>query len=199
MPVITWNRAISIKLSLICLVILCLGCRNSRLEIVTIEAFETFVQESGYVTDAEKFGWTIVQHDVSNFEIRDSLFWYNAYDSLVEKNLLPVTQVSYNDALAYANWSGTILPDYKTYWKLTEGISGIINKATTSILPVDQCHIIGNTWELTSPDTYGRIRLAGGSYLCNDNSCNGTAPNRELYIDPMTANSHIGFAVISRE
>ena len=57
-------------------------------------------------------------------------------------------------------------------------------------------HIIGNVWEITEIEENGSVRLAGGSYLCDENTCNGTDPKRELYIDKITGNSHIGFCII---
>lgn len=190
------KNKLSLLINLIILTTFFSACKKESLQIVSYEDFAKFINETDYITDAEKFGWSIVQKDVVNFEIVDSVNWRNAYDNIdIHKNL-PVIQVSYNDAKAYADWSNTKIPTYEAYWELTAAAEGQINSGSLQILPIDQCHIIGNTWEITQPDGYGRIRIAGGSYLCNKNTCNGTSPKRKLHIDSITGNSHIGFAII---
>lgn len=172
------------------------SCSEPSLHIVTVGEFQKFVEETGYVTDAEKFNWSVVQNDVLHFDILYGIDWRcpNGLQSALQND--PVLQVSYNDALAFAQWTNTKLPSYETYWDIVQNDTRPINKGTTEIMHLSQVNIIGNTWELTTPDQWGRIRLAGGSYLCDDNTCNGTDRNRELYVDPTTGNSHIGFAII---
>ncbi|NJL12381.1 MAG: hypothetical protein HC913_04865 [Microscillaceae bacterium] len=44
-----------------------LGCAfhsERAIEVVTYAQFEEFVSQTAYVTDAEKYGWSIVQTDV---------------------------------------------------------------------------------------------------------------------------------------
>ena len=51
-------------------------------------------------------------------------------------------------------------------------------------------------WDITLTENIkGEIRLAGGSYLCSPSTCHGTQPDRELFVDKETANTHISFAV----
>ena len=159
---------------------------------------QNLFQETRYETDAEKFGWTIVQKDVFNFEVVYGGNWKcpDGINSAIEDN--PVTQVSYNDALAFAEWSNTTIPTYKAYWHFAEADHRPINSNGTQIFPEGHTNVVGNVWEITRPDSLGQIRLAGGSYLCRKNMCNGTSPNRTLYVDAQTGNSHIGFAVIAR-
>lgn len=175
---------------------LLIGCSRERLSIVTVKQFATFVDETGYITDAEKFKWSFEQVSVDSFRVVNNATWRNAYSGRSNTDNYPVVQISYNDAKAYAEWSNVSLPDYNKYWELVKEGEGVINKGTTQILSVDECHIIGNTWEITSTKKKGQVRLAGGSYLCNSNTCNGTSPDRKLYVDEFTGNSHIGFAVI---
>ena len=77
---------------------------NIELHVVSYEEFETFVNATGYVTDAEKYGWSFVQKDVYNFEVVEGATWRKPDgENTPFSKQLPVTQVSYNDAIAYCN------------------------------------------------------------------------------------------------
>ena len=151
---------------------------------------------TSYTTDAEKFGWSIVQKTVYDFTTENGATWKtpNGIDSA--KNNFPVTQVSYNDAIAYCKWAKCRLPSYKEYWDIVQHDNRTINENAPSILPIKETNIIGNVWDITlTENTAAEIRLAGGSYFCNPYSCNGTSPNRKLFVDKTTGNIHIGFSV----
>lgn len=81
------------------------------MHVVSYEEFETFVNATRYVTDSEKYGWSFVQKDVYNFEVVEGATWRkpNGKNTPSSKQL-PVTQVSYNDAIAYCEWSDSRLP-----------------------------------------------------------------------------------------
>ena len=49
--------------------VFCTTDNQYNLRSVTVEEFREFVEDSDYVTDAEKYGWSIVQKDVYNYEI----------------------------------------------------------------------------------------------------------------------------------
>lgn len=169
-----------------------------RLEVVTHAQFEQFVQQTDYQTDAEKFGWSIVNQDVFNFEVVEGANWkkpdgVNAPSS----QRVPVTQVSYNDALAYCEWVGARLPSYPEYWeyiKMDKRL--VITNYNGPITEVDAVNILGNVWEITSTSNGDQIRLAGGSLFCAPQTCHGTTKDRVLYVDKQTGNIHIGFAVL---
>ena len=92
---------------------------NIELHVVSYEEFETFVNATGYVTDAEKYGWSFVQQDVYNFEIVEGANCRKPNgEHTPSSKYLPVTQVSYNDAIAYCEWSNTKVPNYEEYWEL---------------------------------------------------------------------------------
>ena len=55
---------------------------NIELHVVSYEEFETFVNATGYVTDAEKYGWSFVQKDVFNFEVVEGANWRNQTESI---------------------------------------------------------------------------------------------------------------------
>lgn len=174
------------------------GCRDKETLIaVSVEDFDAFVEETGYITDSEKFGWSIVQEDVFNFRTEEGATWKvpNSIDSA--KTNFQVTQVSFNDAIAYCNWSNSRLPSYEEYWKLTEKDQRPINQNSNAILPLEKTNHVGNVWEITTTEDHlGQIRLAGGSYLCNPYTCNGTSSDRRLFVDKTTGNIHISFSVI---
>jgi len=177
---------------------LALGCQKSiLLEPVSVADFSKFISETAYITDAEKFGWSIIQEDVYNFRVDSFLTWQipNGVDSA--RLDFPVTQVSFNDAIAYCKWANARLPSYDEFWKLTKNDRRVINQDSYKIVPINQTNVIGNVWDITTTEnSNGFIRLAGGSFLCNPNSCNGTHPSRSLFVDKMTGNIHIGFSVI---
>lgn len=177
--------------------LLFIECTRPQLHPVTVAEFSAFIDATDYVTEAEQYGWSILQLDVMRYDTSSGLYWKLPDGKRLARDGEPVTQVSYNDAIAYCTWSGTSLPTYDEYWAMIEHDHRPIVFDTDSILPVSSCNIRGNVWELTSStDTYGNIRLAGGSLFCNPNTCNGTNPDRRLFVDPTTANVHIGFAVV---
>lgn len=97
---------------------------------VTNDEFNQFVRETGYITDAERFGWSFVFWSLIPEGRFSSLvadtaaaapWWckvYGAYwkmpegpgSDLNERNDHPVVHVSHRDAEAYAAWAGKQLP-----------------------------------------------------------------------------------------
>ena len=82
--------------------------------LVTVEDFRNFVNESNYITEAEIFGNAIVYDDsVGNWELIDGANWEHPLGKLkpIVLDNHPVTQVSWNDALAYCNFCDKTLPN----------------------------------------------------------------------------------------
>jgi sulfatase modifying factor 1 len=92
--------------------------------------FARFVEATGYVTDAERFGWSFVfQGDLplndAALESADAVvgteWWKRIYGAtwrspegpasdIRERSTHPVVHVSWNDSVAYAAWAGKRLP-----------------------------------------------------------------------------------------
>lgn len=144
------------------------GSENTLYE-VTKDDFSEFISATNYVTDAEKFGWTFRQITISHFEVVEGETWRNSSYKQSE-----VTQISWNDAVAYCQWKGVRLPKLEEYWKYS-----------TSDNQKD-------VWDWTEEGI-----LAGGSFLCSIETCAGFKEgNEKTDISPDTTNSHIGFCVI---
>lgn len=96
---------------------------------VTNEDFKRFVDATGYVTEAERFGWSFVFHLLAPKHIKEKVKkvppdvpWWLPVEgaswrepegpgtSIEDRMDHPVVHVSWNDAIAYCKWSGTRLP-----------------------------------------------------------------------------------------
>jgi formylglycine-generating enzyme required for sulfatase activity len=176
------------------------SCNEDEIDLkaVTYSQFESFVNETGYITDAEKFGWSIVQLDVYNYTTSENATW-KIPDGInkVASGALPVTQVSYNDALAYCKWAKKRLPSYNEYWDMVKNDTRVVvsdNKYPIS--EIDTVNVVGNVWDITKNKSNEKVRLAGGSLFCSEKTCHGTIKKRELFVDKETGNINIGFSVI---
>ena len=94
---------------------------------VTNAEFSRFIEATGYRTEAEGFGWSFVfagdlPEGLQEFSPVAGLEWWRRIDgadwahpegpqsNLKGRDDYPVVQVSWNDAVAYATWSGKRLP-----------------------------------------------------------------------------------------
>ena len=94
---------------------------------VTNAQFEEFIAKSGYVTEAERFGWSFVFHthlaDRGGDRLHvPGLHWWRKVDgakwsqpegpdsNVAMRENYPAVHVSWNDAAAYAAWAGKRLP-----------------------------------------------------------------------------------------
>nr|WP_245705183.1 formylglycine-generating enzyme family protein [Alteribacillus persepolensis] len=96
---------------------------------VTNHDFQKFVDDTGYITDAEQYGWSFVFHLLVSNTVKENVqqvvqqtpWWYvveGAYwkapegPASVIKHRMdhPVVHVSWNDAQAYCKWVGMRLP-----------------------------------------------------------------------------------------
>lgn len=179
--------------------IYCSKAEKNQLKPISVKDFKEFVNATGYETDAEKYGWSIVQVNVFDFEIVDGANWLKPDGENPSLDSLPVTQVSYKDAIEYCKWANVSLPTYEQYWDLVSNDKRVIvsdNKYPIS--PVEKVNVVGNVWDITETINSNKVRLAGGSLFCSKDTCHGTQKDRELYVDKETGNIHIGFSVLTQ-
>ena len=144
---------------------------------VTNRDFARFVRATGYVTDAEKAGSSIVFAPPARPVPKlDPRLWWKLVEgadwrhplgpesSIEGRDLFPVVQVSYADASAYARWAGRKLPDEEQFEYAAAAGDAVSHEPP----PADAA----NTWQGDFPDanlgTDGYVGLApAGCYRPN--------------------------------
>lgn len=95
---------------------------------VTNAEFQEFIKATGYITEAEQFGWSYVFYGFLSPKLSNQVrqvvntpwwcgvkgaYWYQPEgpnSTIVERMDHPVVHVSWNDTLVYCNWAGKRLP-----------------------------------------------------------------------------------------
>ncbi|MGR3570527.1 formylglycine-generating enzyme family protein [Brevirhabdus sp.] len=153
---------------------------------VTNAAFTKFILDTAYVTDAERFGWSFVFHSDVPKTIRetqgvvgtewwrrvDGAHWRAPHggDSAREWRLdHPVTQVSWNDARAFAAWCGGRLPSEAEWEHAARGGLGDVRFPWGDDEPDEASFLPCNIWQ-------GRFPAAN----TGADGWKGTAPARSF-------------------
>ena len=95
-------------------------------KMVTVAEFRDFIEETGYVTEAEKFGDGVVfDFKKSTWVLLPNATWDYPQGPLAEKanDNHPVTMLSYSDANEYLSWVDKRLPSEVEWEHAARGIS----------------------------------------------------------------------------
>ncbi|WP_259016458.1 formylglycine-generating enzyme family protein [Emticicia fluvialis] len=128
---------------------------------VTVGQFRKFIDATHYKTEAEKFGDAgILNEETKQWILAKGANWEYPFGKNKPKaaDNYPVTQVSWNDASAYAKWAGKRLP-YEIEWE----------------------HAARNGSNSRMDYPFGNEIVANGSYLAN--TWNGSFPEFDKTLD----------------
>ena len=134
---------------------------------VTNGKFATFIEETGYETEAELIGWSFVFGGLlpDDFEdtrgVQAAPWWRQVFEanwrspegphSVIDDRLdHPVVHVSWNDAMAYAQWSGARLPTEAEWEFAAHGGNGFTYPWGDDLEPNGK-HLM-NVWQGSFPD-----------------------------------------------
>ena len=149
---------------------------------VTNAAFADFIDEAGYVTEAERFEWSYVFHLLVHPNAEDEVIgtadgtpWWRAVrgatwrapfgpgSDIEELQDHPVTHISWNDAEAYAHWIGKRLPTEAEWERAARGGIEQARYAWGDDLVVDgehQCNIWQGTFPTENTEDDGFVATA---------------------------------------
>lgn len=138
---------------------------------VTNCEFAQFVRDTGYVTEAEKFGWSFVfwsdvPASVPMTAAVAGVEWWRRVDGATWKDVLgpdtyatswwpnhPVAHVSWNDAVAFARWVGGRLPTEAEWEHAARAGQGDVRFPWGDLEPDDTSIFPCNIWQGQFPQS----------------------------------------------
>lgn len=135
---------------------------------VSNKEFAAFISETGYVTEAERFGWSFVfwaqvpeSYGATEGLVEaewwrrvDGAFWSAPNGPGTETACLPehpAVHISWNDARAYCNWAGGRLPSEAEWEHAARGGLGDVRFPWGDNEPNDDDYTPCNIWQGTFP------------------------------------------------
>lgn len=137
---------------------------------VTNAEFADFIDATGYVTEAERFGWSFVfwaqvPESFGATEAVQGIEWWRKVDGATWRDINgpdtaeeawrpdhPVVHVSWNDAQAYASWAGGRLPTEAEWEHAARGGLGDVRFPWGDQEPDETTHFPCNIWQGDFPN-----------------------------------------------
>lgn len=116
---------------------------------VTVAEFRAFVEATDYGTEAERFGNAgVFDTRARRWSMVDGATWHHPFgpDQPAAPDDHPVTQVSWNDAVAYARWAGKRLPSEIEWEHAARGGHNARSRYAWGDHLVENGHAHANTW-----------------------------------------------------
>lgn len=121
---------------------------------VTVVQFRAFVEATGYTTEAERFGNAgVLDPRTGEWRLAPGAMWRRPQgpDGPPAPDDHPVTQVSWNDAVAYAEWAGKRLPTEVEWEHAARGARDSRARYAWGDRLSDGPIHHANTWQVASP------------------------------------------------
>jgi len=136
---------------------------------VTNALFGDFVADTGFVTEAERFGWSFVFHahvpeQITHAQAVVAAQWWRRIDGAYwraingpgSEHMLdpdhPAVHISWNDAKAFAKWAGGRLPTEAEWEHAARGGLGDVPYPWGNAEPDDTTHQPCNIWQGDFPE-----------------------------------------------
>jgi formylglycine-generating enzyme len=127
---------------------------------VTVAEFDKFIKSTNYQTEADRFGNAgVFNIDSGNWEMVDGAnYWYPLGKNKPKAEAdHPVTQVSWNDAVAFAKWAKKRLPTYKEWkWAAQNADANWDKLYAWGDNLIENAHYKANVWQGSFPN-YSKV------------------------------------------